>query len=206
MTSMQKCRLLALPPELRNKIYIQFLVQATPIQISERSTEPSAAAQGATLQYERLIEPAFLQTCHQIRYEALPIFYGENVFFTSVKDAIAPWLLAIGPEKTRLVRHVRGFRPSRYFDLDWARNLAGAVERELSKAGCALGSGVFRMPFGHEEFPGQVFWTSGASGVVFMSGEGCIEHARGAFKVSKGLDESVLLIRSRSVDFKLDQV
>ncbi|KAK4494755.1 hypothetical protein PRZ48_014111 [Zasmidium cellare] len=194
---MQTSRLLTLPPELRNKIYTLVLVQGAPIQISERSTKPSLAARGATAHYTRLLEPPFLLTCRQIRHEALPIFYGENVFFTAIKDALPPWLLAIGPEKARMVRHIRGFRPSRYFDYEWARGLAGEVEREV---GCGLQAGVFRMPFGCEGWPGKVFWTGAEGDVVLMSEEGCIEHARAAFEVSKDPNGSMLLVRVRAFD------
>ncbi|KAF2162642.1 hypothetical protein M409DRAFT_26883 [Zasmidium cellare ATCC 36951] len=199
-TTIHTNRLLTLPPELRNKVYTLTLIQPTAIQISERSTAPSTAAQGATLHYNRLIEPALLFSCRQIRFEALPIFYGENVFFTALKDAIAPWLLAIGPAKAGMVRHVWGFRPSRYFDYAWAKGLAGGIERELAKAGCGLGGGVFRMPFGCERFPGKVFWTSGEADVVFVSEEGCIGHARGAFRVKGGVDGAVDFIPVKAVD------
>lgn len=191
---MARCHLLNLPSELRNKIYSHILVHESPIQISERSTSPSLAARGATIHYSRLAEPAFLQTNHQIRFEALPIFYGDNVFFTAIKDAIAPFLHAIGPKKTRLIRHIRGFRPSRYFEYAGAKSLVATVERELREEGCGLEKGVFRMPFGHGEFPGKVFWVGAEGDRVVASKEGCVELAREAFDVLVDGDGIVRLV------------
>ncbi|KAK5127473.1 hypothetical protein LTR85_006812 [Meristemomyces frigidus] len=56
--------LLALPGELRNRIYRLALV------------EPRLVLLNRT----KFVEPALLVACHQIRHEAAPIFYGENDF------------------------------------------------------------------------------------------------------------------------------
>lgn len=104
-----------------------------------------------------------------------------------------------------MVRHIWGFRASWYFDYVWAKGLAGGIEKELVKAGCGLGIGVFRMPFGCEEFPGKVFWTSGESDVVFVAEEGCIEHAREAFRVEDGVDGLVKLIPVKAIDVCMTQ-
>lgn len=113
--NMSPSRLLSLPPELRNKIYSFTLVRDKPIEISERSALPSKAAQGATLHHARLIEPAFLLTCRQIRHEALSILY---VYPTPCSD-LSLTLLHQLRRKHFLHRHQR--RPSSLAARHWSR-------------------------------------------------------------------------------------
>jgi len=74
--------LLALPPELRNHIYYDALIED---EIYVRSNDPS------TLQ-----EPSLLRTCCRIRSEASPIYYASNNFCLVVEDfevdTVLTWL------------------------------------------------------------------------------------------------------------------
>ena len=62
-------KLLSLPPEMRNMIWRFVLCLDNPIIIND------------TYQL-----PAVIQTCHQIRHEALIIFHSENKFEHTVND------------------------------------------------------------------------------------------------------------------------
>ena len=62
-------RLLSLPPELRTHIYRDVLLQSNPISLAV--SEPA---------HESNAQPGILLTCHQIRNEAISIYYGENAF------------------------------------------------------------------------------------------------------------------------------
>lgn len=96
---MSASRLLQLPGELRELIYKAALIQDDPIRLCERSANAGEAARGVQLSYHQATEPALLLTCHQIRREALHIFYRDNVFFSDTQDALEVWLKAIGSEK-----------------------------------------------------------------------------------------------------------
>lgn len=61
------CRLLELKPEIRTAIIRLAVAESQPIKI--HAWQPLAP-----------IQPALLATCHEIRSEALPIFYNVNTF------------------------------------------------------------------------------------------------------------------------------
>lgn len=63
----QACTLLQLPPELRNIIYREAVLQQTKINIHSTATAPPS-------------EPGLLSTCRQIRSECTPIYLQENRF------------------------------------------------------------------------------------------------------------------------------
>ena len=70
-------RLLALPAELRNTIYELVLISPTDIVIPAPSSPKSP---GVTTTNLFPPEPALLLTSHQIRHEALKIYYLSNRF------------------------------------------------------------------------------------------------------------------------------
>ncbi|KAK5127349.1 hypothetical protein LTR85_006688 [Meristemomyces frigidus] len=70
----KECRLLALPPEMRNRIYRACLVEG---DISIHSDDAGN---------DLPTEPAILRTCRQIRDEAESILYQENTFDFTVED------------------------------------------------------------------------------------------------------------------------
>jgi hypothetical protein len=63
-----QCRLLCLSAELRNLIYTFAVVEVTPRHIEEKPCDLGGAS-------------ALLQTCHQIREEAMGLYYKENIFW-----------------------------------------------------------------------------------------------------------------------------
>lgn len=82
-----ECRLLALPPELRNCIYRYTLLEDGQIEFEKNVEIP--------------LPPALLQTSHQVRTEAHNIYYRKNIFLFRIKDfdaslyirwcALFPW-------------------------------------------------------------------------------------------------------------------
>ena len=85
------CLLIALPAELRNTIYSLVLVEQAPIAI------------------KRNIEPGLLATNHQIRAEAMAVFYSMNTFqsrsdylLLSVANA-ASWIRKLGKLRTQML-------------------------------------------------------------------------------------------------------
>ncbi|KAI9163489.1 hypothetical protein HJFPF1_05106 [Paramyrothecium foliicola] len=87
MANQSKMSFMVLPPEVRVDIYRNVLVDD-----GERGVET----------FPKLLFPAILRTCRRMRYEALPIFYGENA-----------WLIELG------ARHAEGqteFTDKNYID------------------------------------------------------------------------------------------
>jgi len=74
-----KSPLLELPPELRNRIYSDVLVQATTVHVTTTTAKPNWNV------------PSLLHTCRQIRSEASGIYYSSNTFrFASFNDPNSP--------------------------------------------------------------------------------------------------------------------
>lgn len=70
-TKPQPCRLLELPPELRDVIF----------EYATRSEKPLTAFRLDNFQlhdYEEATQPPLTRTCRQIRNESLPVFYRSN--------------------------------------------------------------------------------------------------------------------------------
>ena len=184
--------LLNLPGELREAIYKATLIQSEPIRLCERSDNASEAARGVHLSLHQAREPALLLACHQIRDEALHIFYRDNVFFSGTQNTLEVWLKAIGPDRAQLLKTIRGFRHSVYFNCAWGKLLVRKIERELMFKGCPLREGVLHMPFGHYSYPELVFWTNGLEDVVEATKAGVVEHTRERYMVIANGDETDL--------------
>lgn len=102
----QSSPLLRLAPELRNRIYeFAAIEDDQPIKV-----QPS------------LRQPPFLATCHQIRDEALGIWYEANEFEVTVKDCDAasllnPWIghcCDVGQQNANITMSIQG-------QLDWPK-------------------------------------------------------------------------------------
>ena len=99
ITTSRPC-LLNLPAELRNRIYSYVFPPEHNLCIDIRRSPI-------------VCEPALLTTCHQIRHEALPVFYGETEF-ACVRGSDLKYFLAWMPvKKLRMLRRVKLF---------WVRN------------------------------------------------------------------------------------
>ncbi|KAK4549861.1 hypothetical protein LTR36_005162 [Oleoguttula mirabilis] len=68
----ERCALLSLPPELRNRIYRFVLVESDDIHVAATGPLP--------------VEPGFLRTCSQVRNESSAIYYKKNKFNFVVKN------------------------------------------------------------------------------------------------------------------------
>ncbi|KAK4961755.1 hypothetical protein LTR10_002246 [Elasticomyces elasticus] len=87
-----RSHLLALPPELRNRVWS--LVLATYLFQPSSDSGP----------------PSILQTNHQIRGETLPMYYGDTTFELETGDfskCNCNWLRSIGDQAAKQIRHVR---------------------------------------------------------------------------------------------------
>ena len=71
MAATTECMLLAIPPELRNRIYDEVLISSYKIGLTNTEEERTWRC------------PALLQTCTQIRREAAGIYYSRNTFVIS---------------------------------------------------------------------------------------------------------------------------
>ncbi|KAK1823615.1 hypothetical protein LTR12_002026 [Friedmanniomyces endolithicus] len=110
------CRLLDLPPELRNHIYEYLLLggeDELPIRVTdcvseERWLPPTILQTGSEDLWQ---PPAILQTCQQIRGEATPVYYTTNTFDVFVDSrnlerTICNWLGALGPHTRDKIRTI----------------------------------------------------------------------------------------------------
>ena len=108
----QTSLLLMLPAELRNRIYEMVLLR--PEVINLVYLDPRRLKH---LEHE-VAQPSLTRTCHQIREETLPIFYGQNVFLTyavttnwsgasgAIPRGSKSWVNAIGRENRRALKHL----------------------------------------------------------------------------------------------------
>lgn len=104
---MSKSHLLALPAELRNKIYEHALIdpQCVRRHFTHLADPMAKSCPG----------PALLQTCRQIRAEATELYYSNNTFIIKAWHApqmecepvLEAWLRAIGPETRKFIKVVR---------------------------------------------------------------------------------------------------
>lgn len=77
--------LLGLPGEIRNTVYDMILLSPTPLQILDTSIP---------------VQPPLTMVCHQLRAEALPLFYARNTFSIKLHNLdsrpLSRWLSRIG--------------------------------------------------------------------------------------------------------------
>ncbi|KAK4617795.1 hypothetical protein CLAFUW4_12036 [Fulvia fulva] len=136
-----------LPAELRNQIYNYTLVRSAPIEL------PYA--------YEKAYfrEPALLAANSWVRAEALPIFYGCNIFETPSPPSAHRFLKQLAPEN---IARIRLFRP---IDLilplsvhrRWSDALRGNLNRLVADSGKgALSSDAVHVPIRNDA--GEASW------------------------------------------------
>ena len=111
------CRLFRLPAELRNRIYELALVQKKHIHASIAGCEESWSRPNSK-QVKRAIlaltlrQPPLTRTCRKLREEALPIFYGGNVFHVPIlhndgnAGEVIDWLTAVGAKNRSLLHQL----------------------------------------------------------------------------------------------------
>lgn len=126
----EQCRLLKLPPELRNRIY-ELALSDHDRRIAVNLDKHSRGV------------PPLLQVCRQTRREALSMYYGGATFGcywlheTSRVEMACQWFELIGDEAAKHVRHIRvcagTWNPFNYcydgliFDIDTSNGAAEAV-------------------------------------------------------------------------------
>lgn len=81
-----RASLLSLPGELRNRIYRFVLVEQPSIEFYSKHDSQDPFSDLTVLEEQHTIEPGLLPSCAQIRNEARPIFFQENIFYTYIQD------------------------------------------------------------------------------------------------------------------------
>jgi len=90
------CRLLELPPELRNAIYVYAVVENGPVPLRMRLNN-------------YCIEPALLATNRQIRSECLPVIYGQNTLESGYSHRTRKFLTALSADKLKMIRQLQAW-------------------------------------------------------------------------------------------------
>lgn len=153
--------LLRLPPELRNWIYELVVVEKDAIRIENTSV--------------RALPPGLTHTCRQLRVEASPIHYGQNIFvihpWMGFRMAYLPgeedtdffqrflkaWLVSIGSDN-RLLLH-RVYLDDDFYELSEVDERITRCTAALRREGIAIDSAViFVELFRNEE--GEREWVS----------------------------------------------
>ncbi|KAI9714822.1 MAG: hypothetical protein M1820_000111 [Bogoriella megaspora] len=113
----QPFRLMDLPIELRIAIHEYLVIDSEPILTRIPNPRPiTTKTPHASVQSPscRLAQPAITRTSRQLRREALPIFYGKNIFRDEDWDRTGSpfesdfviWLDRIGKQNRQLLRHI----------------------------------------------------------------------------------------------------
>ena len=115
--------LLALPPELRTKIYRYALIRSDPIDLwphkwtkSDTPDQPSPTVLTLKVRYQESLQhvrkemaTGLLGTCSQVYNEAVMLFWGDNRFRFSGRSGwqgLLRFFLTIGPEARSRIRRV----------------------------------------------------------------------------------------------------
>ena len=103
-----ECRLLALPPEIREIIYALAVVEDNSIPLIRG--------------YPFIYEPGLLATSRQIRTEAMPIFYGDNIFKARDYYQTVDLIRFTNKQKFSLIKSIQAFSeedPKGYSSSAW---------------------------------------------------------------------------------------
>lgn len=148
--------LLGLPAELRNRIYTLEVTHEHNLYMTTLKPEP----QGRLISERSLPtkEPPILLIWRQIRNEALPIFYGQNIFQASDLLEFLQWLRNLSSQTRDKLRHVRLVDRKPRSDIVSAAEKVRELETALSLRGCALPSGALYVSMVKE---GHVYYTNG---------------------------------------------
>ena len=144
----QSSPLLALPAELRNRIYELVVGEANTINIYTDKVATKHPRLPGVYRYLPLppTEPGLAKTCRNTRKEALPIYYGTKSFYFNSRIGLQTWLYLLGNVRRAMVRDVRGFAIQQGQSNPLADSLwtIKDVERELDAAGLSISPNVFR--------------------------------------------------------------
>lgn len=147
-----------LPPEIRVNIYSYIVVEDHPFQILTRPGPYRVRAQRIDVP-----EPDLLAVCKLIRKEAMPIFYGANIFeplFGNSYLDTAEFVAWLPDEKVNMLRALRSRQDPTQLSTWQGYSLAEAREDGNSILG--MGRGLLRrdailLPFLEME-TGQTAW------------------------------------------------
>jgi hypothetical protein len=104
-------RLLDLPTELRELIYVEALVNYKPLTVAAWHN-PASFDSNPKLYENWAYQPALFRTSRQLRREALPVFYTENCFrwcldLRITLDIATAWLTRLPPGTLQCVRFLQ---------------------------------------------------------------------------------------------------
>lgn len=165
--------ILALPAKLRIRIYQYSLVSNSLLHTEAR---PETLKQISVLPFKTTFarEPPLLLTCRQVRDEALPIFYGGNVFFCELRSDFVKWLRFIGATKRKLIKKLRGFGfiPRQAARNVWSASIAcSETERQLAHNGVPIKAGILRVVTSDANAQGKglSLWVDSTSPTAFTT-------------------------------------
>lgn len=124
----QELTLLALPAELRLRIYELLLVSwfdpaQNPSWAVGKTCQKKVSLHMIRAPQYRTMEPAILQTCKQIYQEAISILYSRNVFYVTSPEEMFSLMAQIGPTNVKYIRSLEIWVPYRSEILPWLRLL-----------------------------------------------------------------------------------
>lgn len=129
--------LLALPAELRNRIYEFVAVLEHEIHINVETKLRHSRKRCYEEHKHSPAEPRFFRTCQQIRKEATEIYYGNNAFEIFNLLQLRLWLKRLGEQRRKLLKRIRirSYYPYPYFPrLEVALKILGEAETDLAEA------------------------------------------------------------------------
>ena len=193
----QTGRLFALPPELRLIIYHYAVVAPEPIPLPDTlrcSGGKLVARYSSKIAPTRPKPPSYppvLLTCRQAHQEALPIYYGSNVFRAESHEDFKTWFRHIGSSNRKMLKdlqclygldgrviaseHQAAPQVCRYLGLalQWVKN----VEQSLGESGMPIEPGILRFVVGLE---GRMQWLNGFEIAERMETRDWVEHNKWA--------------------------
>ncbi|KAK5695057.1 hypothetical protein LTR17_024642, partial [Elasticomyces elasticus] len=103
--------LLTIPRELRDQIWERAVVRNFPIQVCLSDSH-------TRFRFFPNRDPPLLRASRQLREEALPIYYGCNIFSADSVFGVVEWLEHLSDDKLKALKNVRPFG---YSTWEWAR-------------------------------------------------------------------------------------
>lgn len=153
----EKCQLLALPAELRNRIYQFALIDENAISVVDIRIIMSWYRKQLAPKVIPIPEPGLLWTCRQISVEAMQIYYSNNLFTSDYRDNLIVWLRDIGEKKSAMLKKVHIYHASFHSNPVGALCYMERDLRHLSAEGVPL-KDALKSPIGHNV--DQVQWCS----------------------------------------------
>jgi len=128
-----------LPAELRDRIYELALVSDEQFEIDVKYSRNDRRKYVRTIRPP--VEPPLLRVSRQIRDEALPVHYGNNIFCGMDKVGFGVWLQRLGPQKRSLLRHLRSFKLS-FSNVHSAKLCCAVMEAYFKEQGAGISPGT----------------------------------------------------------------